>query len=138
VSSEVARRGDQIAQCVAAAHRRGLGVHVWKVNWNLGSAAPPSFLEEMRRAGRLQANSRGQEETWLCPSHPDNRSGNDSMLEVARDYDVDGLHFDYIRFPDHDHCFCAGCRKRFQLTVKTPLDHWPQAVQTNGPLRQAG
>ena len=31
------------------------------------------------------------------------------MLEVVRNYDVDGVHFDYIRYPNKDGCFCAGC-----------------------------
>ncbi len=36
--------GDQIAQCVAAARKHGLQVHVWKVNWNL-STAPREFVD---------------------------------------------------------------------------------------------
>ena len=32
------KHGDQIAQCVAAAKKYGLQVHVWKVNWNLSTA----------------------------------------------------------------------------------------------------
>lgn len=137
VSPEVSKRGDQIAQCLEAAHKYGLEVHVWKVNWNLGHAAPRAFVEQMRLAGRLQANSRGQEEPWLCPSHPDNQKLEiDSLLEVARNYDVDGLHFDYIRYPDSDHCFCAGCQERFQQATKTTLANWPRAVLTEGALRQ--
>ena len=35
------------------------------------------------------------------PLHPQNfQLELDSMLEVARKYPVDGLHFDYIRYPD--------------------------------------
>ncbi len=137
ISPEVARRGDQIALCLAAARQHGLQVHVWKVNWNLGQAAPRSFVEQMGRARRLQANSRGQEEPWLCPSHPDNQKLEiESMLEVARNYQVDGLHFDYIRYPDSDHCFCAGCKERFQRATKTTLTHWPGDVLSEGALRQ--
>jgi uncharacterized lipoprotein YddW (UPF0748 family) len=136
VSPEITKRGDQITQCLEAAHRHGLEVHVWKVNWNLGHAAPRHFIDQLRLAGRLQANSRGQEQTWLCPSHPDNQQLEiDSLLEVARNYDVDGLHFDYIRYPDSDHCYCAGCRKRFQQTMKTDLPLWPREVLTDGAWR---
>jgi uncharacterized lipoprotein YddW (UPF0748 family) len=137
ISPEVAKRGDQIALCLAAAHKYGLQVHVWKVNWNLGHAAPAAFVETLRHAGRLQANVRGQEEPWLCPSNPENQKLEiESMLEVARNYDVDGLHFDYIRYPDSDHCFCAGCRERFQRVAKTSLPNWPRDVLAEGPLRQ--
>ena len=85
------------------------------------------------RAGCKPVRS-GKEEPWLCPSHPENQKLEiDSMLEVARNYDVDGIHFDYIRYPDSDHCFCAGCRERFQraagATVQPtgPRTCWPEA-----------
>ena len=137
VSPEVAKRGDQIAKCIEACRKHGLQVHVWKVNWNLGHT-PTNFLERMRREGRLQASSRGKEEPWLCPSHPANQKLEiDSMVEVARNYDVDGIHFDYIRYPDGDHCYCAGCKERFQRASKLTLRQWPQDVLTNSPARTA-
>ena len=133
---EVATRGDQIAECLAACRKHGLRVHVWKVNWNL-SRAPKEFIERMRREGRLQADARGKEEPWLCPSHPDNQQLEiDSMVEVARRYDVDGIHFDYIRYPDADHCFCAGCQRRFGESGAA-VARWPQDVLPGGPQRSA-
>jgi uncharacterized lipoprotein YddW (UPF0748 family) len=137
VAAQVAERGDQIRQCVAACRKYGLQVHVWKVNWNLGSAAPKTFVEKMRREGRLQASSAGKEEPWLCPSHPANQQLEiEAMLEVVRNYDVDGVHFDYIRYPDNDHCFCPGCRERFQRLCGVKLQRWPEDVLADGPLRQ--
>jgi uncharacterized lipoprotein YddW (UPF0748 family) len=137
VAPQVAQRGDQISKCLAACRKYGLQIHVWKVNWNLGHAAPRVFLEKMRQEARLQANSQGQEEPWLCPSHPDNQKLEiDSMVEVVRRYGVDGIHFDYIRYPDGDHCFCAGCRERFQRATSASVQHWPQDVLPGGPARQ--
>lgn len=138
VAPAVAKQGDQIRACVAAARKHGVQVHVWKVNYYLGSAAPKEFVERMRREGRLQASSRGEEKTWLCPSHPANQQLEvAAMLEVARKYDVDGVHFDYIRYPDGDHCFCAGCRERFQQAQGLTLSQWPQAVLSGGPHRDS-
>jgi uncharacterized lipoprotein YddW (UPF0748 family) len=137
VAAEVAARGDQIAQCIAAARKYGIQVHVWKVNWNTGRRAPAAFLEQMRREGRLQTNSKGKEEPWLCPSHPANqRLEVASMVEVARDYDVAGIHFDYIRYPDGDHCFCGGCRERFAAATGGEITNWPGDTLGNGPLRE--
>ena len=136
VASDIAARGDQIAQCVAAGKKYGVEVHVWKVNWNTGHRVPASFLEQMRREGRLQASSKGKEEPWLCPSHPANQQLEiAAMVEVARDYDVTGIHFDYIRYPDNDHCFCAGCRERFSQAAGTAIKNWPGDVLGTGPLR---
>ncbi len=137
VASQVAERGDQIAKCVATCRKHGIQVHVWKVNWNLGQAAPEEFVEKMQREHRLQADASGKEERWLCPSHPDNQALEiASMVEVARNYDVDGIHFDYIRYPDGEHCFCAGCRERFERGLGHSVANWPRDVRANGDLHQ--
>jgi uncharacterized lipoprotein YddW (UPF0748 family) len=138
VAPQVAGRGDQIAQCLAACRKHGLQIHVWKVNWNLGQAAPKQWVDKLRGEARLQANSSGKEELWLCPSHPDNQALEiESMVEVARNYDVDGIHFDYIRYPDADHCFCAGCKERFELNTGLKLRNWPKDVLAEGTHRAA-
>ncbi len=129
--------GDQIAQCVEAAHRYGLEVHVWKVNWNL-SAAPKEFVEKMRQEGRTQVSRTGEPINWLCPSHPDNLQLElNSLLEVVRKYDIDGIHFDYIRYPEQDGCYCDGCRTRFTLATGNKIKNWPADVLNPGPLRGA-
>jgi uncharacterized lipoprotein YddW (UPF0748 family) len=118
--------GDQIQQCLAAAKKYGLEVHVWKVNHNL-SGAPRDFVEKLREEGRLQVFVGGDSQNWLCPSHPKNyRLEVDSMLEVAKMYDVDGLHFDYIRYPGSHSCFCDGCRERFQADKGLKVENWPK------------
>ena len=118
--------GDQIAQCVAACKKHGVEVHVWKVNYNL-SGAPGEFVDKLRAEGRLQVSHDGKEQRWLCPSHPENfKLELESMLEVARKYDVDGLHFDYIRYPNRSHCYCDGCRKRFEADTKLEVANWPR------------
>lgn len=60
------------------------------------------------------------------------------MVEVVRNYPVDGIHFDYIRFPDDQHCFCEGCRERFAKSSGKPIASRADFVkQTNrgGALR---
>jgi uncharacterized lipoprotein YddW (UPF0748 family) len=47
------------------------------------------------------------------------------MLEVARKYRVDGLHFDYIRYPDREKCYCDGCRERFEKQTGRQVANWP-------------
>lgn len=137
VAAAVQERGDQIAACVAAGRKHGVQVHVWKVNWNLGYTVPKAFTDRMRNERRLQMNAKGEELAWLCPSHPDNQKLEiDAMVEVARKYDVDGIHFDYIRYPDNDHCFCEGCRERFAAAIGTKIDHWPADSLAKGTLRQ--
>jgi uncharacterized lipoprotein YddW (UPF0748 family) len=132
----VKERGDQIAECLKACRKYGVQIHVWKVNYNCSHRSPPEFISKLRQEQRLQVDVQGKEETWLCPSHPANQQLEiDSMLEIAQRYDVDGIHFDYIRYPDGDHCFCEGCKSRFASLVKASSIHWPKDVLAGGKYR---
>ena len=120
--------GDQIAQCVQAAHAHGLQVHVWKITWNL-EGAPKEFVEKIREAGRTQVSATGEALNWLCPSHPKNVLLElNSILEIVTNYDVDGIHLDYIRYPGSHACYCEGCRERFVRTIRKPISKWPAEV----------
>ncbi len=121
----VADGGDQIAKCLSACRKYGVQVHVWKVNWNL-SNAPADFVDKMRKEGRLQKNRQGKEIMWLCPSNQENyKLELESLLEIVRKYDVDGIHFDYIRYPDGNSCFCDTCKKGFEESIGTELENFP-------------
>ncbi len=119
--------GDQLAQCVAAGKKYGVQVHPWKVNWRVDSRTPAAFQEQMRDEGRLQVDFDGNEKLWLCPSDPRNRELElNTMVEMARKYDVDGVHFDYIRYGGSQVCFCDGCRERFQRDTGVVIENWPE------------
>ncbi len=136
VSSSVNERGDQIASCLAACKKYGVECHIWKVNYNMGWATDQTFVTQMKRAGRTQVSFDGSSnDRWLCPSHPENQTLEiESMVEVARKYGVDGLHFDYIRYPGNDTCFCDGCRRRFEVTLGKTVVNWPSDLRSNEEL----
>ena len=127
-SKTFTQHGDQIAQCVKAAHKYELEVHVWKITWNL-EGAPKEFVEELREAGRTQVSATGEPIDWLCPSHPENvQLELESMVEIVQNYDVDGIHLDYIRYPGSHACFCEECRKRFVLATRQNITDFPASV----------
>ena len=133
-SQESKQAGDQIARCVEAAKKYGVQLHIWKVNWYL-SRAPEEFLVKMRKEGRLQKDKQGKEVAWLCPSDKRNQDlERESMLEVVKKYNVDGIHFDYIRYPDQNSCYCSGCKKRFEESKKVKINKWPEEV-VNGKYK---
>ena len=135
VSSKVQEHGDQVAECLKACRKYGIEIHVWKVNQNL-STAPKEFRAKLRAEGRTQKSKSGEDMDWLCPSHPDNFAlERDSMLEVVRNYDVDGVHFDYIRYPNSGVCYCAGCQERFEKAAGVKMEKFPEDVITS---QQAG
>ena len=127
-SETFSQYGDQLAQCVSAARKHGLEVHVWKITWNL-EGAPKEFIEKMREAERTQVSATGKSINWLCPSRPENVSLElESILEIVTNYDVDGIHLDYIRYPGNHACYCEACRKRFTLATRQKIENWPTAV----------
>jgi uncharacterized lipoprotein YddW (UPF0748 family) len=135
--ADLAAKGDQLQLCLDACRKYKVQCHVWKVNWNMGYATDAAYVRRMVEAGRVQRDGDGKlEERWLCPSHPANQQLEiDAMVEIARRYAVDGLHFDYIRYPDGDHCFCDGCRARFEQHLGRALANWPGDVRAAGEVR---
>ena len=105
----------------------------------MGTQTPQEFLDRMAAAGRTQMGFDGvAEPRWLCPSHPANQQLEiDAMVEVATRYDVDGIHFDYIRYPDAEHCFCPGCRERFEAVLGAKVADWPAATRRDPAIRRA-
>ena len=136
VAPEVATRGDALKDCLAACRKYGVKCHVWKVCWNMGSYTSQAFADRMAATNRVQVASNGTVKgRWLCPSNPDNQQLEiDAMCELARK-GVDGIHFDYIRYPDLNHCFCAGCRTRFEAFAGVSLTNWPAQVRADEALK---
>ncbi|MEI7880569.1 MAG: family 10 glycosylhydrolase [bacterium] len=136
-SDILTRYGDQVAACCTAAKHYGLETHAWVILWNL-EGAPDETIAPYRNAGRLQVSSTGTTISWLCPSHPSNRTFELSLIrELASRYPLlNGIHLDYTRFKSQDFCYCNGCRTRFAQATGISVRHWPAEVLT-GPRQAA-
>lgn len=136
VAPQVATRGDQLAACLAACRAQGIECHVWNVCWNLGHHATKGLKDKLTKAKRTQVRFDGTVRSgWLCPSHPDNLAYEiRSFVELAK-RGVDGVHLDYIRYPDESHCFCAGCKSRFASKYGLSLTNWPVQVRQDADIK---
>ena len=128
-------RGDALEQCRAACRKYGIKMHVWKVCWKMGRSVSPEFVQAAKEAERVQRARDGSfDDLWNCPSDPHNQQLEiDAMTELALEKKVDGIHFDYIRYPGSSCCFCDGCRTRFEARLGRPVANWPKDV-VGGPL----
>jgi hypothetical protein len=140
---------DELAECIEAAHRNGIEVHVWKVNWALWRVHEDSLAKYIRD-NRIQVSYDGkrvpqvsrelgwnQRYDWLCPAHPENRElEKNLMMEVVRKYEVDGVHFDYMRYPYEPLCFCETCRRKFIEETGLVQNNWPGDVWKQGKYRE--
>ncbi len=142
LSKAAQQRGDQVATMIAAAHRHAVEVHLWRVDFNLFSPGRDA-VDRLAAEGRLCLDQGGHivggpNSGTLCPSNPQNQQLEiDAMVEMARRFHPDGIHFDYIRYPQIDSCYCDGCRARFEVVLGRRLAHWPQDVLSDGPVRHA-
>ncbi len=129
-------RRDYLTECVEACGRHGIKVHVWITNYRPGGHAPPEFMDDLRAQGRLQVDRAGAITENLCPANDLNvELQREAMVEAALWPGVAGIHFDYIRYPDANTCFCAVCRGKFEERLGRALANWPEDVLADGPVR---
>jgi uncharacterized lipoprotein YddW (UPF0748 family) len=122
---------DPLALIIQEGHANGLQIHAWMnalLVWSKKQKpqspeqvvnAHPSWL--MRDAqGRYQLGPSGQcEGAYLSPANLAARQHiHDVFLDVARRYDVDGIHFDYIRYPDSDYDYSDAALTRFEAEMQ--------------------
>lgn len=97
---------DPLKFAVEQAHKRGLEIHAWanaclvyngteqavlKNKNHLSFKKPEWIIEDVRD---------GQKSLWLDPGLPEARNYIiDLILEMVENYDVDGVHLDYARYP---------------------------------------
>lgn len=129
--------GDQLEQCIKASHKYGIEVHAWIVCWYLENS-PAEYTSTFKNGDRLQQTSKGLERLWMNPAHPANtRHHLDVIAEILENYDVDGIHLDYIRYPDSDSCYSPFTRSQFESDTGNTVATWPQDVMDGGPHQQA-
>jgi len=98
---------DPLAFAIEETHRRGMELHAWVVT-------VPGF--KTKDAGKMGAKSLLKTHPDLLKKHNDmyyldpGLPGSDDYLtnickEIVSRYDVDGIHFDYIRYPENAESF---------------------------------
>lgn len=112
------RKEDAFDLCRDACRTNGLKFHAWMVCFNMGSHCSDATKKELAVAGRVQVGRDGKPNAnWLCPSHPENaRQVVKALVELASK-GADGVHLDYIRYPDGDFCHCGRCES---MSAKFP------------------
>ena len=90
---------DPLAFIIEECHRRGMECHAWMVTIPIGKTTEQRFKEFKQRNPQL-VKIIGKE-GFMDPEHP--QTGNylaRICAEVTRRYDIDGIHLDYIRYPE--------------------------------------
>ena len=136
IQDPLAPNGDWLAEAVTHAHANGIEIHPYVNNCVVEGRTSEESLLRLRREGRLQESPDGRPIDWFCPSQDVNFEAMERpMIEIVSRYDVDGIQYDFIRYPNASGCFCAKCRERFERETGRPVADWPQAV-IDGPRHE--
>jgi len=111
-------RWDPLKVAVEEAHRFGLELHAWFCVFR-----DIKLARERPDLAMVDVNGVVSSE-WVCPMNQEVRKYMKSLMgEVALKYDIDGIHLDYIRFPNRTYCYCNTCRENW--IYKHPEIPWP-------------
>lgn len=93
---------DPLAFAIEECHKRGMELHAWMVAVPLGSDEVHKEMGAQSITKRYPHLCKRFRNHWyLNPGHPDSRKYLASLVnELITRYDVDGVHLDYIRYPD--------------------------------------
>ncbi|HIK45124.1 MAG TPA: family 10 glycosylhydrolase [Leptolyngbyaceae cyanobacterium M65_K2018_010] len=150
---------DPLAAAVSLAHERGMTLHAWVWVFATGNQRHnrllnlpldypgPVLARHPSWAGADNAGRPvplGQDKPFLDPANPEVRTYlTRLMTEIVRQYDVDGVHLDYIRYPFQDpganRTYGYGEVARWQfraLTGVDPLHLRPQPDPTGSISQQ--
>ena len=133
---------DELKAAIDAAHRNGLEFHAWKVNFNASAGmragkGPAAMFTQMKADDRLMRDVNGVQANALNPGDPRNRQLEvDAMKELVDNYDVDGVHFDYIRYTEiggdgkenFDFDYGPVSRFEFEKARGMKVANWPADV----------
>lgn len=94
---------DPLAFAIEECHKRGLECHAWIVTYPLGSDRQVKSLGKASVTKKHPSLVRKFNGEWYLD--PGNPQTDDYLLSIVKEivtgYNVDGIHFDYIRYPDN-------------------------------------
>ena len=151
------RNFDLLRAVTIEAHKRGMKVHAWLVDFVEGRDGyafkhHPEWAainpDGQTTASEMLGPHRPYSDVWMCPAR---RPGyTDQYLlpvirEIVTNYDVDGIHHDYVRYPGDvnpdGYCFCDYCLEHIEMydpinKMNVALEQWA-ARQGDGGAERA-
>jgi len=103
---------DPMGYMIKECHRRQIEVHAWFVNGAHGHPRPLHVLD--KHPDWAVDTGGGTDEPWYDFGKPEVRKfQSDLMIEALTRYDLDGIHFDFIRYDGPTVCYCRHCQTEF-------------------------
>lgn len=93
---------DPLAFAIEECHKRGMELHAWLVTIPIGNNRQVKLLGKHSVVHKNRKLCKQHQGGWyLDPGHPETKHYLSAIAkEVVTHYDVDGIHLDYIRYPE--------------------------------------
>ncbi len=116
---------DPLQFAVEECHKRGMEIHAWMVTIPSGNNRQVKLLGNKSVAKRHPSICKPYMSSWyLDPGNPQTDDYLASLVrEVVSKYDIDGVHFDYIRYPERAKGFPDAATYR-KYGRKQPIEQW--------------
>ncbi len=133
-SSIQSRFGDPFPEAVKACHTYGIRVHAWIPAMTI-EAMPAEAKRKFMAEGRGLVNSKGGQVEWMNPADRRNQEEIARIaVWIATNSGVDGIHFDYMRYPTEESAMGTADRKNFEKWLGRKVVSWPADVKPKGKL----
>lgn len=111
---------DYLTTFIDEFHKQGIEVHAWLWVFMMGTRDKGGLLKTHPDWVMVDktGNPQSKPHYWACPSRQDVRDYLISLYrEIITKYDIDGLHLDYLRYPEDKepyYCYCDNCVYEFK------------------------
>ena len=94
---------DPLAFAIEECHKRGMELHAWIVTIPAGNNRQIKLLGKHSIVRKNRKICKHHQGAWyLDPGHPETTDYLAGIVrEIVSQYDIDGIHFDYIRYPEN-------------------------------------
>lgn len=94
---------DPLQFAIEECHKRGMELHAWLVTMPVGNTRQVNALGAQSVVKRRPELCKQHDGAWyLNPGHPETAVYLKTLVdEIVKHYDVDGIHLDYIRYPEN-------------------------------------
>lgn len=134
-TTDLKQCGARLSSAVKTCHRYGIRVHAWIPAFNL-KYMTQAEQTRLAKDGRALVNATDKDVLWADPGNARNREElSDLAVWIAANCGVDGIHLDYIRFPQEQCAMGTRDRAVFENWLGRKVNRWPADVNYSGTLR---
>ena len=116
---------DPLQFAIEECHKRGMALHAWVVTIPIGSKRQVKLLGNKSVVARHPSLCKEFKGNWyLDPGEPGSATYLSHIIkEIVARYDIDGIHFDYIRYPEQGKRF-PDYQSYRKYGHKKPINQW--------------